>query len=156
MKIRRAEEADAGSVSKLIHSLSQPFVASPDGSGAEQFFASVSEAATRRYILAANYDYFVAEVESVLAGIVVLRDRSHLFHLFVAPEFQGQGFGRNLWNHVLELARREYGVSAFTVNSSLNAKLVYERFGFTASSEPVYKHGIAYIPMRLDVSHHGV
>lgn len=147
--IRSATEADAGRISELIRSLSRPFMLSPNGSGAEQFLESISEQAIRGYVMAGNFLYLVAEVESELVAVVALRDNSHLYHLFVAPNYQGTGLGRSLWLLVKQAALRAGNAGRFTVNSSLNAIPVYERFGFVATSPKIEKHGIVFVPMQL-------
>ena len=43
----------------------------------------------------------------------------------------------------------------FTVNSSLNAVPVYQRFGFVANGPVVQKHGIAFQPMLLQLGENG-
>jgi GNAT superfamily N-acetyltransferase len=149
MQVRSATEIDAGRISNLIYSLSGPFLLSPDGAGAEPFLKSINEQAIRGYVLASNFSYFVAEVEGELAGVVALRDNSHLYHLFVAQSHQGKGLGCSLWLRVKRAALQASNSGRFTVNSSLNAVPVYERFGFTPSGAKVEKHGVAFIPMQL-------
>jgi GNAT superfamily N-acetyltransferase len=149
MRIRGATETDAARISNLIQDLSAPFFLSPDGSGAELFLQSVTEQAIRGYLSAGNFSYLVAEVESELAGVVALRDNGHLYHLFVAQAHQGQGLGRSLWLIVKRAAFEAGNGGRFTVNSSLNAVPVYERFGFIPSGPKVEKHGIAFVPMVL-------
>jgi len=148
MQIRSATETDAKRISSLIHSLSGPFTVSPNGEGAEAFFASISEQAIRGYISAGNFSYLVAEVENELAGVVAMRDNCHLYHLFVAPAFQGRGLGRSLWLTVRKAALEAGNAGHFTVNSSLNAVSIYERFGFSPSGPTVETHGIAFLPMK--------
>ncbi|WP_409935148.1 MULTISPECIES: GNAT family N-acetyltransferase [Comamonas] len=52
-----------------------------------------------------------------LCGVAALRDRIHVYHLFVRADAQVQGIGRALWQH----ARLRSNHSTFTVNASLNA-----------------------------------
>lgn len=155
MQIRSATEADAGRISGLIRSLSGPFMLSPDGSGAERFLESISEQAIRGYILATNFSYLVAEFEGELAGVVALRDNSHLYHLFVAPAHQGKGLGRSLWSVVRQAALQSGNSGRFTVNSSLNAVPVYARFGFVPTGPKVETHGVAFVPMQLVAGKNG-
>jgi GNAT superfamily N-acetyltransferase len=96
MKFDHATVADAPRISALIRELSRSFLASPSGEGAEPFLAAISEAAIQRYVSASNFSYYVAEAHGRLAGVVALRDNSHLFHLFVAGPFQGRGLGGTL------------------------------------------------------------
>ena len=122
---------------------------SPSGEGAEPFFAAIGEPAIQGYVSAGNFDYFVAKQEGLLAGVIALRDNRHLFHLFVAEPFQGQGLGGQLWHTVKANAIQTGNPGQFTVNSSLNALPVYEKFGFVASGPIALTHGVAFQPMRL-------
>ena len=156
MNIERATVADASRISALIRELSKPFLVSPSGEGAESFFAAISESAIHGYVSASNFEYFVAEVQGQLAGVVALRDNSHLFHLFVAESFQGQGLGTKLWKMVSARAIQSGNPGKFTVNSSLTALPVYEKFGFIASGPVVQTHGVAFQPMQLSQAHNAV
>ena len=153
MKVERAAFADAPRISALIRALSKPFLVTPSGEGAEPFFAAISESAIKGYVSASNFDYFVAEEQGQLAGVVALRDNSHLFHLFVAEPFQGRGLGAKLWQMVKTQALQSGNPGKFTVNSSLNALPVYEKFGFVASGSAVQTHGVAFQPMQLSQAH---
>lgn len=155
MRVRSATEADARRVSSLIHCLSKPFMLSPDGTGAELFLESISEQAIHGYIAGNRFLYLVSEVEDQLVAVAALRDNSHLYHLFVAPAYQGKGLGRRLWLLVKDAGLRAGNTGRFTVNSSLNAVAVYERFGFVATGPRVEKHGVAFVPMQLAASENG-
>lgn len=153
MRLDRATIADAPRISALIRELSKSFLVSPSGEGAEPFFAAIGEPAIHGYVSASNFVYLVAKAEGQLAGVVALRDNSHLFHLFVAEPFQGQGLGGKLWNTVKIKAIQSGNTGKFTVNSSLNALPFYERFGFMASGPVVRTHGVAFQPMQLSQAH---
>jgi GNAT superfamily N-acetyltransferase len=149
MKLERASIADAPAISALIRELSKPFLVSPSGEAAEPFFAAISEPAIQGYVSAGNFDYFVVKQEGLLAGAIALRDNSHLFHLFVAEPFQGQGLGGQLWHMVKAKAIQSGNPGKFTVNSSLNALPVYEKFGFVASGPILQTHGVVFQPMQF-------
>lgn len=149
MEIRRACLADAEPISRLVRGLSDTFFQSPGGAGAEPFFASTTPNAIAGNVAAANFDCVVAEEGGALAGYVALRDGRHLYHLFVAPRHQGRGLARTLWDVVRRRAEESGNPGEFTVNASLNAVPVYERFGFEATAEVVRAHGLVYLPMRL-------
>jgi len=144
--------ADAEAISALILGLSDPFFLEPSRAGAEPFLASVQPEAQRRYLQAGNYVYRVARSEGQLAGVVALRDNAHLFHLFVAKPFQGQGLARRLWQVVRAEALQAGNTGRFTVNASLNAVPVYERFGFVRQGDVQRVHGIAFQPMRAELA----
>ncbi len=155
MQVRHATATDAKQISSLIRSLSDPFFLAPGGEGAEAFLASITEEAIQGYISASNFSYLVADTGGQLVGVVALRDNSHLFHLFVAKASQGTGLGRDLWLVVKQAALGAGNPGRFTVNSSLNAVPVYERFGFVPSGSEVQTHGIAFLPMQLILGQNG-
>ena len=149
MQVRLATVADVPRISALIRPLSEPFFLSPGGEGAELFLQSISEAAIHGYVTAENFRYQVAESEGQLLGVVAVRDNSHLYHLFINPAFQGHGMARQLWQLARAQAVHAGNRGRFTVNSSLGAVPVYERFGFVVSGPTVAKHGISFQPMVL-------
>ena len=82
------------------------------------------------------------------AGVVAVRDGTHLFHLFVVSEFLRQVFARRLWAHAVQEAQSAGRDEAFNVNSSLFAVQVVERLGFVVCGDRVEQHGMAFVPMR--------
>jgi GNAT superfamily N-acetyltransferase len=156
MRIEVATTADAGEISELIVELSEPFYTSPSHAGAEPFLASVSAEAEHGYLSAENFLYYVARSEGKLAGVIALRDNSHLFHLFVAKRFQGNHLASQLWKAIKSKAQQAGNAGFFTVNSSLNAIPIYERFGFVRRGEVQQMHGIAFQPMQLVAGQDGV
>ncbi|WOB06857.1 GNAT family N-acetyltransferase [Piscinibacter gummiphilus] len=155
MRVEAANASDAEAISALIVELSEPFFLSPSRGGAERFLASISVEAVRGYLSSANFSYYVARSESRLAGFVALRDNSHLFHLFVATAFQGNRLASQLWATAKTDAVQAGNPGEFTVNSSLNAVPVYERFGFVREGEVQRMHGISFQPMRLRSGQNG-
>jgi GNAT superfamily N-acetyltransferase len=149
MNIRGGAPADAMALAALIARFQPMLTLDPSGAGAERYLASVSETAEREYLESPRYFYFVAECDGELIGFIAIRDGTHIFHMFVAPESQGQGVATALWNRAREHAVHIDGASEFTVNSSLNAVAIYEHFGFVPSGTKVHAHGIAFLPMSL-------
>lgn len=150
IEIHRAEVGDAAAISELILGLAHSFTLRPDGAGAEVFLSTVQPAAIAGYIAAQNFMYFKAESDGKLAGIAAIRDTTHLYHLFVAPEFQKRGLARVLWEHASAAARAAGNAGGFTVFSTPSAVPVYERFGFRATGTRIEKDGIAFVPMRTE------
>ena len=149
MQVRLATLDDVPRISALIRRLSDPFFLLPGGEGAELFLQSISETAVEGYVTAQTFCYQVAESEGQLVGVVAVRDNSHLYHLFITPGFQGHGMARQLWQLAKAQAVRAGNPGRFTVNSSLGAVPMYERFGFVVSGPTVAKHGISFQPMTL-------
>ena len=151
MKIRHARAEDANAISALIQSVAHLFTLHPEGKGAEDFLQSIQPPAIASYIQSANFLYIVGFIDRELAGVVAIRDKTHLYHLFVAAEFQGRGLARQLWQHAKEEAVFAGNVRRFTVNSTPNAVPVYERFGFRATGPQVETKGLASIPMEMNL-----
>lgn len=145
---RPAHSDDAAAISALVRLFTCEFTVNPDGSGAEEFLASVSTEAEAGYISDPRYLYLTAFAGDVLAGFIAIRDRCHVFHLFVAPQFQRQGLATRLWQAALSAVP---DLENLTVNSSPSALPLYERFGFVKTGPQVEMHGICFVPMRLSL-----
>jgi GNAT superfamily N-acetyltransferase len=151
LHIERAVAADAEAISRLIRGLASSFTLDPSGQGADGFMNSISGYALRCNITAPNFVYFKGCAGGTLAGVVAVRDHGHLYHLFVAQDFQGRGWARRLWDFARQQAEVSGNPDFFTVNSTPVAVPVYEKFGFRAVGPRVETMGIAYVPMRLDI-----
>ena len=156
LHLRRATIADADAISHLVHSVAHYFTLHADGRGAEEFFKSISSEAISSYLASERYVYWVgchsqeASADHIIAAIA-LRDNSHLYHLFVASEQQFQGYARQLWQQLQTHAAQLGNPGNFTVNASLFAEKMYEKFGFSATDEVQEMHGLRYIPMQKRV-----
>ncbi len=147
LRLRPGRVEDAPALSALILRFSAELTLAPDGAGAERFFDSVSAAALARLLADPRYLYVVAMQGDTLAGFAGLRDRSHLFHLFVAPGFQRRGLATRLWQALR--GGFDDGAVRFSVNSSPLARPFYERLGFVADGPCVEMNGLAFVPMTL-------
>jgi GNAT superfamily N-acetyltransferase len=148
MEFRAGSLAHAEAIAGLIASFHAELTDDPSGAGAEEFLRSVSVQAERGYLASERYQYLLAYSGSQLAGFIAIRDRSHLFHLFVARSHQRQGVGRFLWNRALNDLCAPNSDGVLTVNSSLSAIPVYEAFGFVPAGAMQNMHGISFLPMR--------
>ena len=156
MNFRRGNPSDADNITQLIASFQSELTDDPFGAGAESYLTSVSTDAERQYLESDRYTYIVAESGSSLAGFVAIRDKTHLFHLFVEKNYQRHGLARTLWKIALS---SEYSIPSsctFTVNSSLIAVPVYTAFGFVPVGEVKHVHGISFLPMQLNDTQNGV
>ncbi|MEM9556554.1 MAG: GNAT family N-acetyltransferase [Acidobacteriota bacterium] len=152
--IRRAGPEDSEAIAALVATLIDYFLADPaDRDSAADFFATITHAAYRERLEDPSFIFHLAEVArggtTTLAGVVGMRERSHLYHLFVAETYHRQGLAARLWHTAREAAEAAGHDGGFTVNSSIYAQPVYERFGFRATGEVVHQDGIAFVPMAL-------
>ena len=68
--------------------------------------------------------------DEALVGVVMVRAFWNLCHLFVAPEFQGQGVGRALVTAAVAACQGKSPRQYLQLNSTRNAAGFYERLGF--------------------------
>lgn len=150
--VRHAVPTDAESISQLICSVAGGCTINPSGEGAELFFSSISAQAIGSYIANPNFLYLLGLFDDKLAGVVAVRDRQHVFHLFVAPTFQNRCIGTALALRAIELSLAASPSETFTVNSSLPAVAFYARLGFQPQGPGIEENGVAFVPMQVAIS----
>lgn len=149
MLIRPIQDDDIAAVAQLLKVLARQFIvheSTPEG--AATFLRENDAQAIRRYI-ASGHVYHVADADGDIVGFVGVRERSHLFHMFVGVQWQGQGVGRQLWETARAAAIAEGGSGAFTVNASNFAVPVYEAMGFVRTAPTQSLKGLFFNPMAL-------
>lgn len=87
----------------------------------------------------------VAECDDQLVGVVELKAGRHISMLFVAPDRQRDGIGRQLLSTVLQYR----STAGITVNASLTSVPAYGKFGFRCNGEVDEKDGLVFQPMLL-------
>lgn len=153
MQIRPATIDDATALSQLLHSVTSYFTIHPDGKGAEQFFETITPTAMAQRLQSAQFKYWAGfDSNGRLIGVVGIRDNSHLYHLYVAPDQHRKGYASQLWAHAKQAAIAAGNPGEFTLNSSLYAENMYRGFGFVPTAEKQEMHGLAFIPMRLTMT----
>lgn len=151
MDIRLATLGDAPSISALVRDLTGKYIAHEfSWEAARRLFRSMEESAIRRY-MAYGYRYHVAEENGELAGVVAMRDNRHLYHLFVAERFQGEGLARALWQTAKRASLEAGNPGMFSVNSSRFAVGLYEKLGFVGHGEVLDESGVIHVPMTLEL-----
>jgi ribosomal protein S18 acetylase RimI-like enzyme len=150
MRIRPIDDGDVAHVARLLRELAIAFIvheSTPEG--AATFLSENDEAAIRRYI-EIGHVYHVAEIDGEIAGFIAVRDRSHLFHLFIGVPWQGQGVARQLWDVARADAMEGGGDGVFTVNASNFALPVYEALGFVRTAPMQCVKGLYFNPMKYE------
>lgn len=150
--ISSAELKDATKISELICTLIPYLQLDLSLKGAEYFLQSVTTESIANYIAAENFLYLVAHVNAQLVGVVAIRDNTHLYHLFVDSAFQRQGIATRLWLEAKNRVLATGNIQIMTVNASLYAVPVYERFGFVALRDKIEKNGLVFVPMQLNLT----
>lgn len=146
VEIRTAHISDAPAISELVNEVAHGCL----GADAAAFVSTISPSTVASNIQNPQYLYVLGFVGNELAGVAAIREMKHFYHLFVAPEYQYKGIAKSLW-HYLKTEAMATGTSIFTVNSSIYAVPVYEKFGFSPTNEPQTRNGISFVPMQLSV-----
>jgi GNAT superfamily N-acetyltransferase len=149
MLIRPLQSADIAPAARLLRELAREYIVHESSPEAASTFLRENDEDGIRAYLAKGFVYHVADTGVGLAGFIAVRDASHLFHLFVARDWQGQGVARRLWDVAREAALASGNPGVFTVNSSKLACPVYESFGFGPTAPLQCKNGIYFQPMQL-------
>lgn len=145
MTIRSAHLADAAQISALISALSHYYLNNQNAKAPNWLTDTTTVEAVTERILSPDYVSFVCLAEQKIIGYISIKDRSHLFHLFVSAQHHGRGISRELWN----TAKSATNATKYTLRSSIYAIPVYQRFGFELKGEALEKEGIQYQPMQL-------
>ncbi len=151
LTIRNAYAADASQISELVSMVAHRFNSSTSGEVATWFLETISPSAIAANIADSRFKYFVALMGSALAGVIALRDTTHVHHLFVASEFHRQGIAAKLWEHAKADAIVAGNRMGFMVRSSEYAVPVYERLGFQVVGARAEKDGVIFVPMKLEL-----
>lgn len=152
MNIRQANLKDANHISELISDLALKYIApNCTSEGLNLLIRSMKPEMIAQY-MSTNCLYHIIEENNQIAGVIAIRDNSHLFHMFVAAEFQGKGLAKILWHHAREICLKNGNTGTFTVNSAINAKSVYLKLGFKPISAIRTHKGILDIPMTLKLA----
>lgn len=152
MHIRPLEDSEIPAVAALLRALAQEFIVneSPPESAA-MFLDANDEQAIRGYV-GSGIVYHVAIIDGALAGFIAVRERKHLYHMFVARRAHGRGIARAMWKVARQCAIDGGGDGVFTVNASNYAVAVYEAMGFVRSAPTQLIKGLYVNPMRLEAS----
>ena len=153
MSIRTATTKDIAQISTLVKSLSHLYldVESSNDQLPEWFSNTLTNAEFERRVTSDNYQNFVFEREDEkgreIVGYISLKGDSHLYHLFVSGEYQGQGIASKLWRYVLSQSTSQN----YSLRSSLYAIPVYQKFGFKITGDVQSKDGIRFQAMELNL-----
>lgn len=147
--IRPLAGADVAAAAGLLRRAAGEFILHESApQDAADFLAQHGEDGIRA-ALAAGMAYHAALVDGALAGFIGMRERSHVYHLFVDKRWQRRGIARRLWECARAAALAPGHQGVFTVNSSNHAVPLYESLGFVRSA-PMQVARVRYNPMRLD------
>ena len=151
--IVKAVITDALPLSQLINSLSHYYLDDPKAQLPDWLSDTLTEAVFAARIADPSYINLVCKFKDevsgadAIQGYISIKDQSHIYHLFVAEDYQGKGVAKQLWNHARAFTQSE----SFTVRSSLYAVPVYKQFGFVEAGDVGCKDGVTFMPMKLSI-----
>jgi GNAT superfamily N-acetyltransferase len=148
MQIRSLIADDIPAVAALLRRAAEEFIlheSTPEDGAV--FLAEQGEEAVRAFV-AKGFVYHIAEVDGELAGFIAVRERSHVYSLYVDKDFHRRGIARRLWETARDAATGPGHPGAFTVNASNHAVPFYAALGFVPTA-PMQVGIVRYNPMRL-------
>ena len=138
-----AEEVSKVVVSSFLYSVADHL---PDEGIAT--FMDISSPESFRKRLNEDNLMFISESVDGIKGIVELKEGRHVAMMFVLPEMQCMGIGRELIEEALKYSRTD----TVTVNASLTSVIAYEKYGFEIVGPEEVKQGLRYRPMKIELN----
>ena len=127
--IRAAKETDFDSVKDITQTTIWSVYPKYYPSGAVQFFSNHhSDDRIRADIVAGIV--FLIEVDGTAIGTVTVAD-NEINRLFVLPDFQRKGYGRELMDFAEEIIRKKHDL--IILDASLPAKQIYLKRGYVTT-----------------------
>jgi GNAT superfamily N-acetyltransferase len=148
MAVREMERRDLREVSRIVVAAFSEAVA--EGLSAEGISTFMGLSAPDAFEKRMDEDncMFVYEEKGEILGMIEFKEGRHVAMLFVAPDRQGRGIGRELVRVALDRRR----VQSVTVSASLPSVPVYEKYGFEVVGPEEEKQGLRYIPMKIELN----
>ena len=106
-------------------------------------FGTIAAASSFAKRFVGDNNMFVFEDAGRVVGVIELKEGRHISMLFVDPNAQGRGVGRQLVEAALAQARADL----ITVSASLPSVPAYTRYGFALAGPVAEASGLVYQPM---------
>lgn len=120
--------------------------------GVESFLDFISDSSLKRTFEAGECHLFAAYDNGHMAGMISLRNHTHISLLFIDAPYQKKGIGRQLIQYLESYVMLAQKGSFITVNSSPYAVDFYRRVGFMDTGGKQCSDGIWYIPMEKKIN----
>jgi len=147
MNIRKAIKEDAKQIIELVSELSH-FYLSDNEVEIPKWLSSTLELQEFENRLNSNeFTNLVYEINGRIIGYISIKNKKHIYHLFVSQQHQRKGIARALWEYILKSSES----SKHSVRSSLYAIPVYESFGFIKSGPIEAKDNIQFQAMEMNI-----
>ena len=147
MNIRITEGSDLIKIRKLVLSQSSAYLINKFEALPEWLSNTLELKEFESRLKSNEYINFVYILNEHVVGYISIKNKKHIYHLFVASEHQNKGVAKALWKNVKTITNE----SKYTVRSSLYAIPVYESFGFKKVASVLRKDNVKYQDMELNV-----
>ncbi len=129
LAIRRAVPEDADVLTRLA------MISKQSNGYDDAFMAACADELRVTQELLVEHEYWVAETHSPCGFICLIVEQGttsgEVDSLFIHPDFQGMGVGRELWNCIKDEAQRK-GLRSLYLEADPFAESFYETLGFVA------------------------
>ncbi|MEZ2364725.1 GNAT family N-acetyltransferase [Bacillus cereus] len=123
MKIREALLSEANELSELALQSKATWDYSE-----EFIFACKEDLTITEEYIKKNFVYVLENDNAKIGFFSFLRNDKALDFLYIHPDYKGKGYGKILWEYVIEKVN-ELGLKSFTIDSDPNAKGYYLKMG---------------------------
>ena len=145
--IREMKIEDAQNVSEVAVSSFMQAVSSQLSDEGVNTFLGISTPDSFLERISKDNLMFVSEDDDGINGVVELKEGRHIAMLFIKPNKQRNGIGRQLIEEALKYSR----VGTVTVSASLVSVSAYEKYGFITVGAEEEKSGLRYQPMQIEL-----
>jgi len=154
MEVSRIDKKDLHEALALVRDVFMEFEA-PEYSaeGVAEFLKFIEHDAIAERMDKGTLRLWGCFADGVLAGVIAVRDFTHICLLFVKKEYHRRGIARRLFETCLPYFR-EAGKGKVLVNSSPYAAEAYRRMGFTPTDKERTVNGIRFVPMEYRLAKH--
>ena len=152
LHIRPALKAEAEPVIALVLRSFDDFIAQDyTAEGVNRFHTDVTVASLVEAIEKGEI-VLLALKDSDIAGVVKVRDETHISWLYVSEAIMSQGIGRQLpYAAVQEIKARHPDTTATTLNASPYGLPIYSELGFDIAGDEISDNGMRMTPMQAAI-----
>lgn len=127
MSIRLAEESDFDIVKEITHTTINEIYPHYYPNGAVNFFLNHHNADNIKNDISENYVFLFYDSEQIAVGTVTIKN-NEICRLFVLPNYQGNGYGKELLDFAECTIAKIY--DEVIIDASLSAKAIYQKRGY--------------------------
>lgn len=138
MSIRKAVLTDLGTVKDIVRVTISTIYPHYYPKGAVDFFLAHHNDENIRRDIARGQVFLCFAGMRAVTGTVTVKD-NEICRLFVLPQWQGRGFGRELLDFAENIAAGQY--AEIVLDASLPAKHIYQKRGYTETEFHMIKAG---------------